>query len=219
MLNSDCNAALNNWRIPEPARALGLTRGFIYTGPSMLPTFRSGQMLYVHTAPRNLQPGDVIVFAHPITRGYVTHRIIAATPAGFITRGDRNARADTERVALKQIVGRVEMLEERGRVKPVRNGKRALRIAQVRWRARQIETWTRIVIGAPYRALRASAIARRILARLISLRFEYISIQTTQGTLVKTIHHGRVIARYWQHTGNFECCKPYDLILAPPDSP
>jgi hypothetical protein len=176
-------------------------------------------MLYIHTAPRNLEPGDVIVFAQSARSGYVTHRIIAATPAGFITRGDHNARADTERVAFKQIVGRVEMLEERGCVKPVRNGKGALLLAQVRWRARQIETWVRIGIGAPYRALRASAIARRVLQRIIVLRLEYISIQTAQGTLVKTIHHGRVIARYWQHTGNYECCKPYDLILAPPDSP
>ncbi len=218
MPNWDCDAAPENRLLPASARALGLTRCFIYTGPSMTPTFRPGQMLYIRAAPRNLQPGDVIVFAQSAKSGYVTHRIIAATPAGFITRGDHNARVDDGVATCERIVGRVEMVEDRGRVKPVRGGRRALWWARLWWGARWIEQWARVIFGAPYRALRASAIARRILQRIIALRLEYVSVQTAQGTLVKTLHRGKVVARWYPGTRRFECAKPYDLVLAPPDS-
>lgn len=217
MPNSDSDITRENLLIPESARALGLSRCFVYTGPSMSPTFRPGQMLYIRAGSQHLGPGDVMVFAQSVGSGYVTHRIIATTPAGFITRGDHNARVDDGVVTFEQIVGRVEMVADRKQMKPVLSGRRALWLAQARWSARRIESWMRLVGGAPYRALRGSALARRILQRIIALHFEYVSVQTKQGTLVKTLHRGKVVARWYPHTRRFECCKPYDLILAPPD--
>ncbi|CAG0978968.1 partial signal peptidase I, partial [Anaerolineae bacterium] len=83
-------------------------------------------MLYVCIVPQHLAPGDVIVFARPVGSGYVTHRIIAVTPAGVITRGDNNARTDDGRVAFDHVIGRVEMLEDRGRIRSVQGGRRGL---------------------------------------------------------------------------------------------
>jgi hypothetical protein len=219
MPNWDCDTAPENRLLPESARALGPICCFIYTGPSMLPTFRPGQLLYVRAGLQHLEPGDVIVFTQSVGRGHVTHRIIAAAPAGFITRGDNNVRVDNGVVSFEHVIGRVEMVEDHGQIKPVRGGQRALWLAQMGWGARRVEYWVRVICGAPYRALRASPLARRILQRIIRLRFAYVSVQTAQGTLVKTLHRGKVVARWYPATRRFECRKPYDLVLAPPDSP
>lgn len=50
-------------------------------------------------------PGDVIVFKSG--GSVVTHRIVGRTEEGFITKGDANNAADSERVPEENIVGRV----------------------------------------------------------------------------------------------------------------
>jgi signal peptidase I len=220
MLNWDYDTTQENSFLPDWARVLGLGRCFIYTGPSMSPTFRPGQMLYVRTGVQYLAPGDVIVLAQSIASGgYVTHRIVAVTPSGVITRGDNNARVDDGVVLSDQIIGRVEMVDDSGRIKPVLGGKRALWLAQARWGVRRVERVIRLFFGTPYRALRASTTIRSTLRRIIMPRFEYVAVQTSQGTLVKTLHRGKVVARWYPKTRRFECNKPYDLILTPPNTP
>lgn len=212
MQSSETDADFQTPTIPKWARAAGLLRCFLYRGNSMLPTFHAGHLLYVRPSVCDIVPGDVIVFSRSPENAYITHRVIAATASGLVTRGDGSPQNDDGSVLWEQVVGRVEKLEEQGQVKPVRGGRRALLLAQARWGARRIDRWLRFIFGAPYRMLRGPTTAR-ILQRMFAPRFEYISVHTAQGVLVKVLHHGRVVARWQPNAGHFECRKPYDLVL------
>ena len=68
---------------------------FIYRGPSMRPTFRPGQVLYVRPQALDIAPGDVIVFPDQKSGDFqVVHRVISTTADGLVTRGDNNLRSD-----------------------------------------------------------------------------------------------------------------------------
>lgn len=202
--------------IPPKARQAGLTEAFIYTGPSMAPTFRPGCLLYVRPAARDLAPGDVVVFASP-SGSYVVHRVVAASDAGLITRGDNNRLTDPLPVAHGQVVGRVELAEYGGRLTPVPGGPAALRRARAGWEARRAIGWLRRIFGFPYRALRRSGLARRVLGPYLLPRLEIVRLETPAGPVVKALHRGRVVARFWPASGRSECQKPYDLVIPRPD--
>jgi hypothetical protein len=217
MQNSDVEAAQEMQVISAGTPGAEMPRCFIYRGRSMTPTFRAGHFLYVRPTARDITPGDVIVFLHPSQNGYVVHRVVSATDGGWITRGDNNTCDDDRLVAADQVIGRVEMVEEQGRRRRVRGGRGALVSAKI---GRYLLQWIRRlrrVLGNPYRVLRRSETMRRILARLFAPRFEYLSLQTCQGTLVKVIHHGKVVARWYPNANRFECDKPYDLVIPRPD--
>ncbi len=200
---------------PSAVQAHGLTRCFMYTGSSMTPTFRPGQLLYVRPTGPDLGPGDIIVFAGRRTNCFVTHRIISVTGGGWITRGDNNRCLDQSPISREHIIGRVEMVEDHGHLRPVRGGRSGLTLAQLNRQARRIEEGLWRVLGFPYRVLRRSERVHQILLRLFASSFEYVSFQTPQGTLVKVLRHGRVVAHWLPARGQFECHKPYDLILRP----
>lgn len=199
--------------IPPALQAQGLTRCFIYSGPSMMPGFRPGHLLYVRPAARDIQPGDVVVFTHSDGVGFVTHRVVSVTDAGFVTRGDNNVRADTTPVPADAIVGRVEMVDANGTLEPVRGGAWGLWTARLAWYARRASAWLRQTFGGPYRWLRRSG----LVARVWHPRITQLCVNTDNGALVKYICNGRVVARWWQQHHRFECAKPYDLVIARPD--
>jgi hypothetical protein len=179
----------------------------------MTPTFRAGHLLYVRPTARDITPGDVIVFVHPSQDNYIVHRVVSATDTGWITRGDNNTRDDDMLVAADQVIGRVEMVEEQGRRRQLRGGKGALVSAKIGWYLlRWVHRLWR-VLSIPYRVLRRSETMRRFLVRLFAPRFEYLSLRTSQGTLVKVIHRGKVVARWIPSQHRFECQPPYDLVL------
>lgn len=71
---------------------------------SMEPTVERGSVAYVR-ATGSYAVGDVVSFA----RGdrVVTHRIVAETPAGYVTKGDANGARDDRPVPEGRIVGEV----------------------------------------------------------------------------------------------------------------
>jgi len=213
MPNLDFDTMQENRLIPERARVLGLTRCFIYDGPSMMPSFRPGHLLYVRPTARVVSRGDVIVYANPPHIGFVTHRVAAVTNAGVITRGDNNARNDEPAITPEQIIGRVEMVEDNGRLRPVTGGWWGWMYACVNWNIRQAYAWFRRTFGGPYRWLRRSGFVLRLWHPTITRH----RINTGNGSLIKYVCGGRVVARWWQQQNRFECDKPYDLVIPRPD--
>lgn len=184
-----------------------------------MPTFRTGQLLYVQPDVRNLVSGDVIIYSNPSRGNLVVHRIVVVTPTGLITRGDHNLLYDELRVSLEQVVGRVDAVEYSGVIRNVVGGQLGQRIAQVRWVFLKIFTKLRYFIGAPYRALKNSPKIRDWFKEVIKLQFEYITLRTVQGPMIKALYHGRVVARWKSELPRFECRKPYDLWLEEGDFP
>ncbi len=199
--------------IPARAKDKGLTRCFVYNGPSMCPTFRTGQLLYVRPVARDIAQGDVIVFANPDGDGFVAHRVVTTGKCELVTRGDNNPVRDNWRIAPDQIIGKVELLEQEGRFKSVWGGRRGLAAALCQRGLTRLDSSLRRSLGLPYRWLRRSELVRGLLLRLIAPRFEYVTFQTRQGLVVKVFHRGHVVAKWFASVDWLQCQKPYDLVL------
>ncbi|MCC7130644.1 MAG: hypothetical protein B6D39_08945 [Anaerolineae bacterium UTCFX2] len=204
--------------IPSWAEQRGLTRCFVYNGPSMRPTFAPGQLLYVRPLTADLQPGDVLVFQDPgSAERFVVHRALALTHDGWLMRGDNNRLQDAAPVPLSRIVGRVELAEAGGDYRPVRGGRFGLWRAALRWGLYQPLQAFRLVFGWLYRALRGWSPLRRWLKLRFGGGLQTVRLETPQGPLVKTLWRGRPVARWQPHTGRFECRKPFDMFVDKPD--
>jgi signal peptidase I len=199
--------------IPPGASAAGLSRCFVYNGPSMRPTFRPGHLLYVRPEAHRIAPGDVIVFARE--EGHVVHRVIAVTASGLITRGDNNRLNDPQPITPEQVIGRVELVGDKDRLRPVRGGRTGLVAARFGWAVRRVMLWLRRAFWKPYDALRRFSPSRRLLARLFASQVAQVHLQTPDGALIKTVFRGRTVARWWPDQRRYECLKPFDLFLCP----
>lgn len=192
---------------------------FIYHGGSMAPVFRPGQVLYVRPSARDLAAGDVVVFSNPARPGkHTVHRVVRITPAGVVTRGDANLRDDPRLVPWEALVGRVEQVDDGRRPRRVAGGRRGLWAARGRWAWRWADHSLRRLFYRPYAALRAWTGSQRLLARLLAPHLKSIRLQSPDGPLVKTLFRGRVVARWQPALGRFECRKPFDLAIRPPDT-
>lgn len=203
---------------PDLAARRGLDRCFVYRGPSMAPLFRPGDLLFLRPLPlAALRVGDVVVFAGEAHTA-VAHRVVRWSAAGPITRGDANSQEDPTVLDAARYIGRVEALERAGRRRRVLNGRAGWWLSRALRAGGRVSRLLRLLFGFPYRRLRASATARRLLWRWVAPRFAVISLPSAQGRLVKYTHRGRVVARWWPETSRWECRKPYDLFLARPDA-
>ena len=203
--------------IPPWLLAKGLTRCFIYNGPSMTPTFRPGHLLYVRPATRDITPGDVIVFVDPSRNGHIVHRVVSVTDAGLVTRGDGNSRNDPLPVTPELVVGCVAMAEAKGHLKQVGGGNRGLWSARIGWGTRRVGQRLRRPFQLLYRVLWSFPVLRRVLGWLFSRQLTVVHLETPDGQLLKTTYRGRTIARWWPQQNFFQCQKPFDLIIPRPD--
>jgi signal peptidase I len=189
----------------------------IYRGGSMLGTFRPGDCLTVEPVPiEHIRPGDVVAFLGAAREDgaeeLVAHRVIAITPGGLVTRGDNNPHADAVLVTAGNLLGRVTHFERDGVRSPVRGGRTGLwqpRLLYIHRRAHALA----VRLGGPYRWLRSSGLLRRLWQPAV-IR---IRLATENGPLVKYLCGQRTVARWWPEEGRFECQKPYDLVIPPPD--
>jgi len=218
MQNLETNSIIEAQVNPAWANKVGLRWCFIYRGRSMIPTFRPGQLLYVRPDVQDISPGDMVVFAGSSNNNYVVHRVVSISSSGLITRGDNNSRFDPQPVESTRLIGRVEMVEDKGNVKPVPGGRLRLWRARVRWGALRVKRWLRIALKAPYNLLRNSRIIRLALNRCFSHKLKVIRLETPEGPLFKTIYKGRTIAHWWPQLNRFVCRKPYDLFISRPDT-
>lgn len=204
--------------IPLWAKEQGLTRCFVYTGPSMIPTFCPGHLLYVRPTAHDITSGDVIVFADPSGNSYVVHRIVAMTDTEFVTRGDNNSSNDPFPILSDQVIGRVEIVDNQGCLKLVQGGNRGLWGAWIRWGIRRADRWLRHAFRLPYQALRNSSVFRRFFSRWFSCHLKVVRLKTPDGPLFKTTYRGRTVACWWPKLNRFECRKPFDLVIPRPDA-
>ena len=211
------NSLLNPKFIPEAVYQAGLTRGFLYNGPSMVPTFHPGYLLYIRPDASDISPGDVIVFDNPSENIHTVHRVVSISNRGLITRGDNNRLFDPSPVLPDHLIGRVEMLEDQGRLLPVASGRRGLWLAQFGWRARWTGRQLRRFFWRPYNFIRNCVLIRQILHRWFSPYLKVMHLNTPDGLLVKTTFQDRTVALWKPQQRQFECRKPYDLFVPRPD--
>jgi signal peptidase I len=182
----------------------------------MLGTFCPGDRVTIEPVPiAEIRLGDVVAFSAPVGDkiDVMVHRVVAVTPRGLITRGDNNVSADAVPLTAENLLGKVTHYERNGVTRPVRGGRLGLMRAWVLHARIHIRNLAIFLGRAPYRLLRRSGIVPRVWhPRITQLR-----VNTDNGALVKYLHNGRVVARWWQQHHRFECAKPYDLVIARPD--
>jgi len=183
---------------------------FRYNGPSMLPTFKPGQVLYIRPQERAIQPGDVVVFNRE--NEYIVHRVIAVTPEGISTRGDNNPQGDPWLLTPDQVLGVVEKAEDWDKTHAVSGGTPALLKAKTRWGIKALFTRSLPWLGAPYRWLKA----RRWAAKIWHPSITQIQLQTNEGVMIKYLVRGKTVATWYPRPGRFICRRPYDLVIFPP---
>jgi signal peptidase I len=100
--------------------ATALTRKLLYTGTSMNPLMREGDILYLRPyGGEKIHPGDVVAFSHPGRPGTVIHRVSTAGPWGLRTKGDNTPALDDWLLQPADILGRVVAIQRQGRTLPV----------------------------------------------------------------------------------------------------
>lgn len=183
---------------------------FRYSGPSMHPTFKPGEILYVQSEIRDIQPGDIVVY-----RRYgkqIVHRVVSVSSNGFLTRGDNNLAKDEQVVRKEEIIGVVVGKELWGNQEEVTGGKKGLGKAKQRWRLKEIHQKTLPLIGIPYRWLKRKGWVRKLWhPRIIKLK-----INSTKGEMIKYLFKGKVVAIWLTESGRFFCKRPFDLVIQAP---
>lgn len=195
--------------IPKFILQHGLKKGFIYSGSSMKPTFRPGQVLYVRPNVQDIQRGDVLVYKQH--ERFIVHRVLFTGTTGYITRGDNNRLVDVAPIPPDMVVGRVELAERQGAVSRVLGGRRGLLSARLHWVVMRLSSWFRYLFGWPYRFIKRN----RILVGLWAPKFVTICLQTENGPLYKYIYHRKTIATWNPQSDAFQCRKPFDLVIFP----
>jgi signal peptidase I len=200
------------YKLSSWAKSSGFVQCFLYLGPSMTPTFQSGDLLYTRPTPRKLFIGDVVVFSDTKTDGYIVHRIVKAFIGSLITKGDHNRLCDAP-LSLDQVVGKVELVENKAGKKRVINGRLGLWMAQLKYINFVLDAFFRWVFRGPYNFLRHSGLVPAIWKPTIVK----IQLLTEEGTLIKYIHKHRTVAMWNSSIQEFFCLKPYDLVIICPE--
>jgi signal peptidase I len=209
------NSLIEPYALSPWAKEKGLTHCFIYRGPSMTPTFQNGDFLYLCSVAPRLLRGDVIVFTDLNKKGFIVHRIISTSLEGLITRGDQNRLYDSSPITLDQIVGKVELVESRLRIKPVANGLLGLWLARIWHTVFWLERLFRRMFWKPYQLVRKSGLVSFIWRpNIIKMQ-----VQKADGSQVKYIYKQRTVATWDPTFQRFDCRKPFDLVIPHPDEP
>jgi len=186
-----------------------------YHGDSMVCTFEPGDYLLIRPAClKDIQPGDVVVFNSRYDE-QVVHRVMAHREEGFITCGDNNTHFDLEPVTQGNLIGVVTDFVRNGKKRPVIGG--SLGLLRFRTLRLACDIWKSIKsFGCyPYRLARRDM--KRLIERIWQPHIEQMTIILEQETVVKFLHRGRTVARWWPSRHYFECRKPYDLVIPDPE--
>jgi hypothetical protein len=177
-------------------------------------TFRPGDRLEIESISLNdLMVGDVILFHDDEPDKDIVHRIVKSNSLGLVTRGDSNPFIDCNHVTAKNILGRVTYYERSGQKRRVWNGKEGAYWAK--WvHLRGCITWFIKKMGRGfYSKIKTNQIVHWFWRPTICK----ITLNSGEKVLIKYLHNGRTVARWWPSRHYFECRKPYDLVIPNPE--
>jgi signal peptidase I len=152
------------------------SKPIIYTGPSMNPTLKTGDMLEV--IPYNgkkIKPGDVVVFVPPQGSKNIVHRVVSLD-SGFIqTRGDNNNRLDSWLLTSHDVLGKVIYAYKGKKRFPIYGGKIGRIYAFYRIAVLNLKSGIRFPLRPIYWWLVKSALLNRLFAGLFKLKLVYFN--------------------------------------------
>ena len=185
----------------------------IYKGPSMNPTLKPGDQLWI--TPYNgqkVQRGDVVVFISPGDGSRVVHRIVSLDPSGIRTQGDNNNRVDPWLFSHDEILGRVFSAERGNRRRRVFGGQigQLLGVATRAIKAIDVSICSRF--RPAYDRLAMAGVFRRWLPIKI-MKMRVISFNRAEGVELQLLMGGRVIGRWLPGKSGWQIRRPFRLFV------
>ena len=199
--------------IPDKLLKEDISGQYIYSGSSMHPQFKPGQLLYVRPAMHDIAVGDVIVFTNQNKTTNTVHRVIRVDQHKIFTRGDNNSYDDPDPVHPEEVLGIVRWLNKDGSISPVQGGKKGLRQLHRQKRRNQISTLLIRLFSPLYQIIKKS----RVIPKLWHPNIKIIHIKTKNGVLLKYTYRNQTVAQWDSVSKRFTYQHPYDLIIKPPE--
>ena len=184
----------------------------IYKGPSMIPTLKPGDRLWV--TPRNgqkIQRGDVVVFTPPEADYKVIHRVVSLGPSGIRTQGDNNNRVDPWLLSRDQILGRVFSAERGKRRRRIFGGAIGQLFGVAIRAIHSIDASVSSRFRPAYDRLAMAGIFRRWLPTKIKIRV--LSFDRTAGTELQLLMGRWMIGRWLPGMSRWHIRRPFRLLV------
>jgi signal peptidase I len=198
--------------LPEWASGKKINNWFFYSGKSMNPTFKEGDIIYTKSETK-VVPGDIIVFREKNIHAITVHRVICLNKEGFVTRGDNNSFFDRAPVAYEQILGIAELFDNGSQIKVVPNGDRSLKKIKIKWKIQSLSKVLKFPFRFFYRTIKKTGIMRFLLGKWFEKKVTKIFLENAAGPLVKIAYKGKTIAVNWTARGLYTRKKPFDLLI------
>jgi signal peptidase I len=183
-----------------------------YTGPSMNPILKAGDLLeVVPYNGRQIRCGDAILFFCPEENRNVVHRVVALEAWGIRTMGDNNVYSDPWIVTPEQVVGYVARVQRSRRWRRIPGGY-AGRLAAYLMRGLR---YTSAPLSTVFRPLSPLTIGSR-LGALLKRRFlatRIIAFKHPEGTELQLLVGRRVIGALPPGQSTWMIRRPFRLFV------
>ena len=184
-----------------------------YTGPSMNPTLRTGDKLYVIPYEgEKIRRGDVIAFIPPEGESKVVHRVASVNSQGIRTRGDNNNQGDPWVLSPDQVVGQVVFAKRRNAWRRVFGGLIGELFTQTIRVIRVVDSCASFLLRPAYNRLARTGIFKRWLPAHIKTRV--ISYTRPTGIELQLLMGRRVIGRRLPGKTQWHIQRPFRLFVS-----
>ncbi len=197
--------------LPDWAIEKKINNWFFYSGKSMNPVFKDGDIIYTKSGDK-IVPGDVIVFREKNNKKITVHRVVYLTKEGFLTRGDNNTFFDRAPVAREQILGIAKFIDNGSQVKVVNDGDTSLKKIKIKWRMLDLTRALKFPYRFFYQTFKKTGIMHFLFGKWFEKKVTIIYLENTAGPLTKLAYKGKTIAVQWSN-GLFSCKKLFDLLI------
>lgn len=183
-----------------------------YIGPSMYPTLKPGDILYVFPyRGQCMRPGDIAVAQLSVRRQPIVHRIISIDQKKIIMRGDNNIDTDPFIILPADIIGRVEKVQRNNKCFSVSRGKKGWLTHRFRRFFKRFDLMTSRVLGPLYRYLSRNEKLIRIGRNC--LKTKLVSFKCDNGSELMLMIGRHVIGRFSHASGKWVIRRPFRLFI------
>lgn len=192
----------------EPSELKTMT----YLGPSMNPTLKSGDRLYITPYDKQkIRRGDVIVFLSPEDGAKVVHRVVTIDSYSIRTRGDNCNQVDPWILSSDHILGRVVCRKRRNKWRRVFGGPLGQLFVVTIRAIHTIDSSVSSLLRPAYDRLARTGIFRRLLADQMKTRV--VSFNRPAGTELQLIMGRWVVGRWLPGRARWHIRRPFRLFV------
>jgi signal peptidase I len=185
---------------------------FNYTGPSMNPTLKAGDILrVVPYRDRPIRVGDVVVFRCPGKSHIIVHRVSAVGVNCFQTRGDANRRVDPWGLKPGDIIGQVVAAKRKTAVKLISGGILGRLTAAMLARLKKADQIGSMMLHPIYRRIAESGIFLRL--SFLFPRVRVLSFRRPNGNELQLFMGNYMVGRYLPGTNRWRIIRPFRLFV------